>query len=164
MKRPLHAAIVSCLVRNSAEEILLICHPRRGWELPQGHVEAGEDLLAAACREVLEETGYRVAVERLAAVFSKLDPEPGALVFGFHCRCLDGKATPSEESLEVAWFPPEQARELPEHPVNRARLEALLTQRAGLRYQTYRMAPFRLELDCDLGESGRGEKPETDRD
>ena len=38
---PRHAVVVGCLVRNDGNEILLIRHRRRGWEITQGHVEEG---------------------------------------------------------------------------------------------------------------------------
>jgi len=38
MSRPLHALIVSVVVRDQDQRVLLIRHPHRGWELPQGHV------------------------------------------------------------------------------------------------------------------------------
>lgn len=57
MGQPKHVIVVGCLVRNDSGQVLLIRHHKRGWEIPQGRVEEGEDLLAAARREVLEETG-----------------------------------------------------------------------------------------------------------
>ena len=74
MDQPKHIIVASCLVRNNDGRILLIRHHRRGWEIPQGRVEEGENLLAAACREVLEETGVTVEAGPLAAVWSKLTP------------------------------------------------------------------------------------------
>ncbi|ORJ58689.1 NUDIX hydrolase [Geothermobacter hydrogeniphilus] len=151
MSRPLHTVIVSCLVRNTSGEILLIRHPRRGWELPQGHVEAGEELPTAAVREVREETGIEIRIERLAAIFSKLEPQPSAVIFGFLGMATGGQPTTSEESLEVGWFDEQTARKLPEHPVNRTRLAELLDQSGSIRYRAYSMGPYRPKPGRDLG-------------
>jgi 8-oxo-dGTP pyrophosphatase MutT (NUDIX family) len=55
---------------NSGDEVLLMWRHRFttgtwSWEIPSGIVEDGESLTAAAAREVLEETGYRVDPEHL---------------------------------------------------------------------------------------------------
>jgi len=144
MSRPLHAVVVSVLVRDDERRLLLIKHPHRGWELPQGHVEHGEDLLVAAGREVLEGAGYEVEVDRLLAVFSKIAPEPCAVILGFSARLAGGKATTSDESLEVGWFHEEVALEMPEHPLNRERLGQLLQSREEVGYYSSRMSPYEL--------------------
>lgn len=41
-----------------------------GWTLPGGGLEAGEDPAAAAVREVLEETGFHVSLDRLLGLDS----------------------------------------------------------------------------------------------
>ena len=55
---------VAAVVENADGEILLIRihrYPvdREHWEIPAGRIEDEDDLLGAAAREVLEETGYR---------------------------------------------------------------------------------------------------------
>jgi 8-oxo-dGTP diphosphatase len=47
---------------------------QRHWTLPGGGVEHGEDPCDAVVREVAEETGYRVQVERLLGVDSRTFP------------------------------------------------------------------------------------------
>lgn len=143
MDSPKHVIVVSCLVRNDEGKILLIRHPRRGWEIPQGRVEEGEDLLAAARREVREETGTEVELGPLAAVWSKVSP-PAALIFGFLARYRGGELTPSDESLEVVWQPPDEALGLISHPVTRDRLAALRAFGGDIVYGSYDTSPYRV--------------------
>ncbi len=46
---------VCCVV--VCENKLILVRNKRGWELPAGHVEDGEDIQSAVTREVIEETG-----------------------------------------------------------------------------------------------------------
>jgi 8-oxo-dGTP pyrophosphatase MutT (NUDIX family) len=41
-----------------------------GWELPGGHCDAGEDPAVTAAREVEEETGYRIRIDRVVGVYT----------------------------------------------------------------------------------------------
>ncbi len=108
---------VAAVVRDHGGRVLL--HRRRvtdGWAPPSGAVEPGEDLLAALRRELREETGLEVAVERLVGVYS--DPayqvvhypdSPGAVHFVtclFACRPAGGTLRGSDEGLEWGWFAP----------------------------------------------------------
>ncbi|MBN8202987.1 NUDIX hydrolase [Bacillus sp. NTK034] len=40
------------------------------WNFPSGHVEKGEDILAAACREVKEETGLDVNLTHTTGIYN----------------------------------------------------------------------------------------------
>lgn len=51
--------------KKSQIEVLLIHRPRyKDWSIPKGKLDAGEAFVAAAVREVEEETGYRVRLHR----------------------------------------------------------------------------------------------------
>lgn len=45
------------IVVNARGEFLVVSQHGTSWSLPKGHVEEGEDLLAAARREIYEESG-----------------------------------------------------------------------------------------------------------
>lgn len=45
------------IVVNSTGRILVVSQHGTSWSLPQGHIEEGEDPLAAALREIREESG-----------------------------------------------------------------------------------------------------------
>jgi 8-oxo-dGTP pyrophosphatase MutT (NUDIX family) len=50
---------------------------------PAGHLEAGETLAAAATRETLEETGYRVTPTALIGIYRWHSPDTGATFIRF---------------------------------------------------------------------------------
>lgn len=140
---PRHILVVSCLIRNPADEVLLVRHYKRGWEIPQGRVENGETLVAALHREVLEETGLRIQAARLRTVWSKRS-EPSAVIFCFAAEHQDGIPRPSEETPELAWFSIDRARSQVVHAVNRDRLQDLLEPDLTLRFRSYRTGPYQL--------------------
>lgn len=72
--------------------------------LPGGGVEPGEDWEAAAIREVREETGYEVAVDRLVGEYRR--PQIGDTKRLFAGRVCGGTPGPRPpESVRLAWFP-----------------------------------------------------------
>ena len=47
------------VVTNDEGEVLVVSQRGRSWSLPKGHIDPGEDALAAAKREIYEESGIR---------------------------------------------------------------------------------------------------------
>jgi len=72
------------------------------WNLPGGRVEEGETPWQAIVREVEEETGLQVVVERLLGIYSV--PSKPELVFVFLCSQRRGQLKVSAEADEHAWF------------------------------------------------------------
>jgi 8-oxo-dGTP pyrophosphatase MutT (NUDIX family) len=124
MPVPKHIVSAATIVINDKNEILLIKGPRRGWEMPGGQVEEGESLKDAAVRETKEETGIDIEVTKFCGVFQN--------VSGSICNTLflatpiGGELTTSPESLEVGFFPINQALEMVTWKNFRQRIEYCL--------------------------------------
>lgn len=100
------------------------------WNLPGGGMELEEAVDEALCREVREETGLEVKVERLVGVYSK--PQKQEVVLTFRCNVTGGSLQATEEISESRYFPPDAlpGNTLPKH---RQRIEdALLNQCAAI--------------------------------
>ena len=72
------------------------------WNLPGGGVEPLETPWAAVVREVHEETGLQVTVDRLIGVYTKSRTE--TLVFSFLCSISSGELRTSDEADEHRYF------------------------------------------------------------
>jgi ADP-ribose pyrophosphatase YjhB (NUDIX family) len=104
---------VNVVVENDQGEILLIRRSDNdNWALPGGAIDIGESLTQAAIREVKEETGITCEITGLVGIYT--DPKHIILYTSNNearqefsivlaARAIEGKPTPSAESLEVHW-------------------------------------------------------------
>ena len=86
---------------------ILLCRraiePRVGyWTVPGGFMEVGESTEAGAIRETLEETGARIAVDDLLAVYSL--SHIGQVHLVYRGRMLESTIDPGPESIEARLF------------------------------------------------------------
>jgi ADP-ribose pyrophosphatase YjhB (NUDIX family) len=78
--------------------------PKLGeWSFPAGFVDAGENVVEAAAREAMEETGIRVEVGPLLGVFQ----EQGSRVIFLAYAATAGPGEPvcGDECMDVRYFP-----------------------------------------------------------
>jgi 8-oxo-dGTP diphosphatase len=147
---PRHSVVVGCLVRNDDNEVLLIRHHKRGWEIPQGRVEEGENLLDALHREVREEAGVEIVPGPLAAVWSMVSLPP-AVIFTFLGRYKNGTLSCSGDSVDSGWFIEAEAFDKITGSVMRERFKALLSFNGTILYRAYSVRPYHVQLEADLG-------------
>lgn len=77
-----------------------------------GHIEPGEDVLSAAQRELLEESGLRADLWLCGTVIVDTGQNPGVCLFVFSGECSQGEPGLSEEGT-AEWVPFEALGELP---------------------------------------------------
>lgn len=130
------------------QERVLLAHRRDidWWNLPGGGMESDETVEEAMRREVREETGLDVAVERLIGVYSK--PQKQEVVLTFRCSVVGGTLSTTEESRECRFFSPDTLppNTLPKH---RQRVEDALL---NLPYAVIRDQRSSTEEDQHLSE------------
>jgi 8-oxo-dGTP diphosphatase len=102
--RPLFQVFAAAVIFDEDKNILLVkstyqrFHP---WGLPGGSLEYGEHPEEAVIREVWEETGLNVFVEKLLLINSWVPDRVGMY---YLCRITGGMFYPSDEVSEFAYF------------------------------------------------------------
>ncbi len=104
---------------------------------PAGHLEAGESLIDAVCRETLEESAWDIEATYLIGIYQWTSPRDGVafMRFAFAARALRRHARPLDQGIERAiWL---TAEELIQHavPLRSPLVEACVRDyRAGQRH------------------------------
>ena len=104
---PKHSVSVAGIVVRDDGRVLVIKRDDNGhWEAPGGVLELDESFEAGVRREVLEETGLEVTVERLTGVYKNLTHGIVALVY--RCRPAGGDTHATDEAREIRWMTKEE--------------------------------------------------------
>ena len=125
----------SAIITNEHGEILL--HRRSDnnlWALPGGTMEIGESIRQTVIREVREETGLQVEPERVLGIYSNpkhvIEYPDGEVrqefSICFACTIVGGKLHTSSESLELAFFTPQNIEQARMHDSTRLRIQHFL--------------------------------------
>ncbi|WP_232660429.1 NUDIX hydrolase [Pseudonocardia sp. TRM90224] len=104
---------VGGLVHDPDGRLLLVQRrnePGRGlWSIPGGRIEAGETHEAALVREMQEETGLVVHVERLIGVVHRGPFE----ISDYRCAVVGGELRAGDDALDARWCSASDLTQLP---------------------------------------------------
>ncbi|WNF28512.1 NUDIX hydrolase [Streptomyces sp. C11-1] len=108
-------------------EICLVHRPRYDdWSFPKGKLKRGEEPLAAAVREVLEETGHHCTPgTRLPTARYLVDGRPKEVAY-WAAEAADGAFEANDEVDRLLWLTPGAARARLTQPRDVQQLTALL--------------------------------------
>lgn len=100
---PRHSVSVAGIVVNDEGEVLVIRRrDNNHWEPPGGVLELDETFEEGVRREVQEETGVLVRVDRLTGVYKNM--KRGIVALVFRCTPEAGSTTVTDEAREVRWM------------------------------------------------------------
>ena len=99
----------ACVWKEGKVLLIQRAKPPAGlWSLPGGHVEFGETALAAARRELLEESGITADLSEFVGFYEIIRKEP-TFHYAIACYCglwTSGEAQASSDALAARWVSP----------------------------------------------------------
>lgn len=101
---------VGAIVRRG-EEILLVKHDYDNyWKLPSGKLDFGEELREAAKREIREDTGLEVEIEKHLITFERIDANANLhlIYVDFLASVKDGNLDVGSDIAEAKWVSSEE--------------------------------------------------------
>ena len=112
-----HKSAGFIVYKDNPREFLLLHYVKNHWDFTKGHIEKGENEIKAALRELKEETGidkinimpfFSEVSEYYFKDETKLNHKTVVFYIG---KISDPKVTLSNEHIDYAWLPFEQALE-----------------------------------------------------
>ena len=116
------------MIRGGGIPLIAVVQRRKDgwWVLPKGKLKRNESVLAAAKREVVEETGVDVSVQEfLGAISYEVSSGPKLVQF-WRMQAIEGTARELMDDIKaVEWLPLGEAIERLDHPVEQAFLRGV---------------------------------------
>ncbi|MBO8202864.1 NUDIX domain-containing protein [Streptomyces smyrnaeus] len=104
-------SVAGVIVDDAGRALLIQRRDNGRWEPPGGVLEPGETIPDALQREILEETGYKIALPAtLTGVYKNMTGLIVSMVF--RCEAVDGSPTTGAETYALRWATREEVTEL----------------------------------------------------
>ena len=142
------------------DKVLLIKSKKRGWEIPGGVIEQGEAILDGLKREIFEESGIIAKPENIVGIYQRVSSKAGygplegmvlppTVNLTFICKYEGGKETVSDESIEVDWFLPDEAKERITDPYIKKLFVDMLEFDGKQRFVTFKINEGKIDFTSD---------------
>ncbi|GAA3361849.1 NUDIX domain-containing protein [Streptomyces antimycoticus] len=110
-ERPHSVSVAGVIVDDAGRALLIKRRDNGKWEPPGGVLEREETIADALQREVLEETGIKIALPAtLTGVYKNMTGLIVSMVF--RCEAIDGAPTTGAETRALCWATRDEVTEL----------------------------------------------------
>lgn len=129
MTRSLTAVLTVSVIMMKDDRILLLREQKNGglmYNLPGGHVDTGESVMAAVMREAAEETGFSIRLGSLVQIMNRAWEDGHHSVRQTYAAEIIGGELKTEAGSEAFWMTREEIETIPEGQWNFATKQAIV--------------------------------------
>lgn len=129
MTRSLTAVLTVSVIMMKDDRILLLREQKNGglmYNLPGGHVDAGESVMAAVMREAAEETGFSIRLGSLVQIMNRAWEDGHHSVRQTYAAEIIGGELKTEAGSDAFWMTREEIETIPEGQWNFATKQAIV--------------------------------------
>ncbi len=129
MTRSLTAVLTVSVIMMREGKVLLLREQKNGglmYNLPGGHVDAGESVMVAATREAAEETGFSIRLGSLVQIMNRTWEDGHHSVRQTYTAEITGGDLKTEEGSKALWMTRKEVENIPENQWNFATKQAIM--------------------------------------
>lgn len=134
-KPPIPSLEVTAAILSQDGRVLIARRPASGllgglWEFPGGKVEQGEDHIRALTREIEEELGSQIIVDRLFGVYKHAYTHFKVTLFAYFCA-LNGASPQPIQASDIRWVKLDELDQFPMGKIDRMISRDLQNEQPG---------------------------------
>ncbi|MBK7957675.1 MAG: NUDIX hydrolase [Bacteroidetes bacterium] len=154
---PTHIVTTGIFVENSAHQVLMVNHPTRGWEMPGGILDKGENIMESIQRQLDKQGNWVIQSHQLIAVYSDIQEDfvddrilPTKIIFDFRCSIVGDQSIEGEALESMKWVDRSELISLSLSEIMKMRIDNYLEFNRAVLYTSYMREPFEVKIRTEI--------------
>ncbi len=154
---PTHIVTTGIFVENESHQVLMVNHPTRGWEMPGGILDKGENIMESIQRQLDKQGNWSIQSHQLIAVYSNIQEDfvhdrilPTKIIFDFRCSISGDQSIEGEALESMKWVNSSELIALPLSEIMKMRIDNYLKFNRSVIYTSYMREPFEVKVCTEI--------------
>lgn len=154
---PTHIVTTGIFVENAAHQVLMVNHPTRGWEMPGGILDKGENIMESIQRQLDKQGNWVIQSHQLIAVYSNIQEDfvhdrilPTKIISDFRCSIVGDESIEGEALESMKWVDRSELVTLSLSEIMKMRIDNYLEFNRAVLYTSYMREPFEVKIRTEI--------------
>ena len=151
---PTHIVTTGIFVENAAHQVLMVNHPTRGWEMPGGILDKGENIMESIQRQLDKQWKLKLIRNPGDTLFITLDEIKSLpktkIIFDFRCSIVGDQSIEGEALESMKWVDRSELISLSLSEIMKMRIDNYLEFNRAVLYTSYMREPFEVKIRTEI--------------